>query len=147
MQVKSVINEKYEEVEIHVCNYEADDTVRELVSEISNFVNPGFSVQKQNGDKVVINENNVISFYSEGQRVLARVEGESYIVHKKLYELEQDLDKKLFFRASKSEIINLKKIQRLDLGITGTIKVIMKDGSETFTSRRNVAKLKQVLGI
>ena len=46
-----------------------------------------------------------------------------------------------------TEIINLKKIRRLDMSITGTIKVIMKDDSESYTSRRNVAKLKQVLNL
>lgn len=61
--------------------------------------------------------------------------------------MEDDLNEKLFFRSSKSEIINLKQIQRLDMSLSGTIRVIMKDGSETYTSRRNVVKLKKVLGI
>lgn len=39
----------------------------------------------------------------------------------------------------------LKKIRSLDVSLTGTIKVIMKNGYETYTSRRNVAKLKELL--
>lgn len=146
MQVKAVINEKYEEMEIHVCNNEADANVMKMVGEISSFVNPGLLVQRKNGDKAFISEKDVISFYAEDQKVFARTSDDIYVISKKLYELESELNERLFFRISKSEIINLKRIQRLDMSLSGTIKVIMKDGSETFTSRRNVKKLKQVLG-
>ena len=40
---------------------------------------------------------------------------------------------------------NYKRIRSLDLGLTGTIRVIMKNGYETYSSRRNVAKLKELL--
>lgn len=147
MQVKAVINEKYKETEIHVCNQEANENVRNLVEDISSFVNPGLPVQRQNGEKIFLNEKEVISFFSEGQKVFARTAVETYIISKKLYELENNLNEKLFFRISKSEIINLKQIQKLDLSLSGTIRVIMKDGSETYTSRRTVSKLKKVLGV
>lgn len=147
MQVKAVINDKYKETEIHVCDHETNDELRKLVEDISSFVNPGLPVQKSNGDKMVLNERDVISFFSEGQKVFARTADETYVISKKLYELENELNETLFFRISKSEIINLKRIQRLDMSLSGTIRVIMKDGSETYTSRRNVAKLKKVLGV
>ena len=147
MQVKAVINEKYKETEIHVCDKEATETVRTLMEDISNFVNPGLVVQKENGDKAVLNEKDVISFYSEGQKVYARTSDETYVIAKKLYELENELNASVFFRISKSEIINLKRIQKLDMSLSGTIRVIMKDGSEAYTSRRNVVRLKKVLGV
>lgn len=147
MQVRAVINEKYKETEIHVCNQEANENVRNLVEEISSFVNLKLLVQRQNGDKVFLNEKEVISFFSEGQKVYARTAEETYITSKKLYELENELNGKLFFRISKSEIINLKQIQKLDLSLSGTIRVMLKDGSETYTSRRTVSKLKKALGV
>lgn len=147
MQVKAVIHEKYSETEIHVCNHEENINLYQLVEDISSFVNRGLAVQRENGGKAILNEKDVISFYSEGQKVFARTADETYVIPKKLYELEQELSEKLFMRISKSEIINLKRIQRLDMSLTGTIRVIMKDGSETYTSRRNVVKLKKVLGV
>lgn len=147
MQVKAIIHEKYTETEIHVCDHEGNENLQKLVEDISSFVNPGLPVQRQNGDKMVLNEKDVISFFSQGQKVFARTENETYVVAKKLYELEQDLNENLFFRISKSEIINLKRIQKLDMSLSGTIKVIMKDDSETYTSRRNVTRLKKVLGL
>ena len=147
MQVKAIVNEKYEETEIHVCNHEADDVLRELVKDISAFVNQDILAQAQNGDRTMLNQKDVISFYSEGQRVMAKTVSGSFVVYKKLYELEQELDEKQFTRISKSEIINIQKIKKLDMSLAGTIRVIMKDGSESYTSRRNVAKLKKVLGV
>ena len=50
-----------------------------------------------------------------------------------------------FVRISRSEIINIKKIGKLDMSLTGTIRIQMKNGYSTFVSRRNVAKLKKLL--
>lgn len=147
MQVKAIVNEKYNETEIHVCDHEVNDNLLKLVEDISTFVNPGLFVQKQNGDKLILNEKDVICFFSEGQKVFARTADDTYMISKKLYELENELNSTMFFRISKSEIINLKRIQKLDMSLSGTIRVMMKDGSETYTSRRNVAKLKKILGI
>ena len=147
MQVKAVTNGKYQETEIHVCNYEVNENIRKLVEDLSNYVNPGLMVQRKNGDKAILKEKDAISFFSEDQKVYVRTEDEIYAISKKLYELEQELNPTMFFRISKSEIINIKRIQKLDMSLSGTIRVIMRDGSETYTSRRNVAKLKKVLGI
>lgn len=147
MLVKAVINEKYRDTEIHVCKNQSDEALCRLLEEISGFINREFVVQLENGDRIMINQKDIVSFYSLNQRVFARSMGTAYLVPKKLYELEKELDERQFVRISKSEIINLKKIQKLDMSLTGTIRVIMKDGSETYTSRRNVAKLKKVLGI
>ena len=89
----------------------------------------------------------VLRFYTENQKVMVQDAAGVYSVQEKLYELEERLDATQFFRISKSEIVNLKKIKRLDMSLTGTIKVILSDGTETYTSRRNVTRLKQCLGI
>lgn len=147
MQVKAVINEKYEEIEIHVCNQDINRQVKELVEDISGFVNQGLMVQAENGDKTMLSEKDIIGFFSEEQKVYAKTPEAVYLVPKKLYELENELDANRFVRISKSEIINLKQIKRLDMSISGTIRVIMKDDSESYTSRRNVVKLKKALGL
>lgn len=148
MQVKAVIDKMYEKTEIHVCNKELNQTVRKLVKDISDFVGIQITGTDRRGEKCVFVLNDIICFYAEGQKVMARDEqGNVYSVLYKLYELEEKLQESNFIRISKSEIVNLKKIRRLDMSITGTIKVIMLDNSETYTSRRNVTRLKEALGI
>jgi two-component system LytT family response regulator len=50
--------------------------------------------------------------------------------------LEQRLDPKQFFRANRSQIINLDFIESVDLGVGGRMHVQLKDGPEIEISRR-----------
>ena len=147
MRVRARIEKGYEAPEIQVCNHELNAQVRQLVEDISAFVNEGIAGTDFRGEKVLLPMREILRFYTENQRVMAQDAKGVYSTQEKLYELEEKLLEGQFFRISKSEIVNLKKIRRLDMSITGTIKVILMDGTETYTSRRNVTKLKQCLGI
>lgn len=50
-------------------------------------------------------------------------------------------------RISRFEIVNLRRIVKLDTSLTGTIRVQMEGGIQTYVSRRNVARIKRTLGI
>jgi len=147
MEIKAVINEKYEEMELHVCNSEMNDSVQKMVGSLNQYLNNNFVAKKENGDTILVYEKDIVSVYAENQKVYVRVGGKSFETAMKLYEFEEKLNESSFMRISRAEIVNTKKIKRLDLGITGTIKVIMSDGYECYTSRRNVTKLKKALGI
>ncbi|MGN0165908.1 MAG: LytTR family DNA-binding domain-containing protein [Lachnospiraceae bacterium] len=147
MEVKPIIDKKYVRTEIHVCNHTLTKKVETLVEDIYDMVNAGEIGTNEKGEKVMLVFKDMVRFYAESQKVMAQDEKGIYSIRLKLYELEEKLDKRLFMRISKSEIINLKKISRLDMNLTGTIKIIMKDGSESYTSRRNVSRLKEQLGV
>lgn len=147
MKVRARIDKIYEALEIQVCHKELTPQVKQLVEEISAFVNEGITGTDARGEKILLPLREVLRFYVEKEKVMAQDANGSYSVREKLYELDERLDENQFFRISKSEIVNLKKIRRLDMSVTGTIKVILSDGTETYTSRRNVTKLKQCLGI
>jgi len=147
MKVRARIDKSFDAVEIQVCNHELNPQVKQLVEDISAFVNEGITGTDFRGEKIIIPTREILRIYTENQRVLVQDVKGIYSTQEKLYELENRLDEEQFFRISKSEIVNLKKIRRLDMSITGTIKVILSDGTETYTSRRNVTKLKQILGM
>lgn len=147
MRVRARIDKSFDTVEIQVCSSELTPQVKSLVEDISAFVNEGISGTDSRGEKVMLPLKDILRFYTENQKVIAQDTAGIYSIQEKLYELEERLDAGQFFRISKSEIVNLKKIKRLDMSITGTIKVLLSDGTETYTSRRNVTKLKQCLGI
>lgn len=65
----------------------------------------------------------------------------------RLYELEQRLDARRFVRISHSEIVNLKQVTGLDLGLTGTIRMTLSGGTVTYVSRRYVKRIKEALGL
>ena len=145
MQIKSEINEKYRELEVHVCHEVMNEEVKSVMGQLHALFDASLTGTDEVGNRCVIKPAEVISFYAEGQRVMAMDDKKKYVISKKLYELEKEYEPLCFVRISKSEIVNYKKIRSLDVSLTGTIKVIMKNGYETYTSRRNVSKLKELL--
>ncbi len=145
MKIRTEINSKYSEIELHICHSEINDEVRNISSELHMMYDESLAGIDERGDRHMLRPGEIVAFYSEGQRVIALGEEERYIISSKLYELEEELTKKHFMRISKSEIVNIRKIRSLDMSISGTIKIIMKNGHETYASRRNVSKLKERL--
>ncbi len=144
MLIKAEIDERYKETEIHVCNREKTEEVKQLLTELHNFYDTALMGTDERGNKVRISPRELVSFYAEGQKVFALGAKEKYAVNRKLYELEKELESIGFARISKSELVNIKRIKSMDLSLAGTIRIIMNTGYETYTSRRNVAKLKEM---
>ena len=95
----------------------------------------------------VLEEDDILRIYAVNGRVFAVLPSGEYMLRLRLYEVEERLKQQHFVRISNSEIINLKKVRSFDLSLTGTICVVLADGSKTYASRRYVTKLKGVLGI
>lgn len=89
----------------------------------------------------------ITRFYASGAKVFACTASGEYAVKFRLYELEERLGEKGFVRISHSEIVRLKAVKEFDLSFAGTIRVIFRDGSASYVSRRYVGRIKQVLGI
>ncbi len=145
MQIKPVIDPKYREIEIHVCNDEHNDEVRGITTQLHTLFDSRLTGVDEVGNRCMIRPAGIFTFYSQGQKVFAMDESRRYLISKKLYELEEEYESLGFVRISKSELVNYKRIKSLDLSLTGTIKVTMKNGYETYSSRRNVAKIKELL--
>ena len=145
MKIFAETDKKYEEIELHVCNNALTDEVRAIVGELHEIYDFNIPGTDEIGNKRMIRRAEILSAYSEGQRVMILTSDGRYAVQKKLYELENELGDTNFIRISKSEIVNIRKIKSLDMSVTGTIRVVLKTGYETYVSRRNVAKIKEKL--
>ena len=145
MKILTETDNKYKEIELHVCSNALTDEVRAVVGELHEIYDYNIPGTDEKGNKRMIRRTEILSAYSEGQRVIVLTGDGRYAVQKKLYELEHELGDANFIRISKSEIINIHKIKSLDMSITGTIRLVLKTGYETYVSRRNVAKIKEKL--
>lgn len=145
MNIKTDINERYTQTELHVCKDRLDDEVRSILAQLHAIYGTSLTGIDEVGNRCVLSLGNVITFYAEKQKVFAVDPKKKYAVSRTLQELENEFKECGFVRISKSEIVNFHKIQSLDMSITGTIRVIMKNGYETYTSRRNVTRLKEML--
>ncbi len=146
MKVTIQIHDKFIEPQVVICNNERNDEVKELYESIIQVTNKTIAAYTENGIERVMYES-FIRVYAEKQKVYAQTKTKKFTLHIRLYELEQELSKQEFVRISNSEIVNIRKIKKLDTSITGTIKMFLEGDIETYVSRRNVKKIKDALKI
>jgi DNA-binding LytR/AlgR family response regulator len=146
MQIEIKIDEKCAESKIIIVTDKMTDEINEIVKRISE-QHPSVLAGFNNNEATVLDPDNIIRVYAAHQKVYAVTDGGEYTVRLRIYEIEERLYPLGFVRISSSEIINLKKVKGFDLGISGTIRVSLQNGSASYVSRRYVAKIKQVLGI
>lgn len=146
MQVEVKIDSSADEPRAIIVTKKVDEEISQLVRMISNSNNSiltGFD----EGNAVILQEDEIYSIYSSSKKVFAVLESEELTMRLRLYELENKLNGRMFARISNSEIVNLKKVERFDLSMTGTICVKMANGRVTYVSRRYVPKIKKILGV
>jgi len=126
----------------------APEETPELAALLERLEEPGRLLGFRDGQAVPLDPDDILRFYGEDKEVRAqRLDGETYTVRQRLYELEERLPRRAFIRVSHSEIVNWKRVTALDLSLTGTIRVTLEGGVETYVSRRYVKKIKEVLGL
>lgn len=146
MKVKLIIDKIYKEAQICVCGSERTQDIKELFFTIDSVVNSGVTGFK--GDEVhMLNSFEIIQIFTQNQKVYAATQKGEYLLHERLYELEEKLDSRLFIRVSNSDIVNVKKIKSLDTKLAGTIRMQLDGGREAYVSRRYISKIKKSLGI
>ena len=70
-----------------------------------------------------------------------------YTVRHRLYELEERLKPFRFVRISHSAIVNLNRVQSLDLKLSGTVRLTLTGGTACYASRRYVKRIREALDI
>ncbi len=89
----------------------------------------------------------VYYFEAVDNKVFIYCRDKVYESHQKLYELEQLVGGKKFFRASKSVIMNIAKIACVKPSISGRFEASMDNGETVVVSRQYVPVLKTMLGL
>ncbi len=144
MKIRIWTDEKYTEPEIVICADKRTEYINRLRDTISRAVNTTLTGYQKDVAQILICDD-IIRIYTEKDRVLAECHMGTYYMREKLYELEEKLDKASFVRISRSEIVNIRRIEKLDTSITGTIKMYLENSIITYVSRRNVAKIRDIL--
>lgn len=141
MKICLKINEKYAVPEIHICSSENTAEIRKLYHTVKEAVEENL-IAYQEKEAISIRCMDVIRIFSANKSVYLETADGQFKIRERLYEMEEKLDKTKFVRISNSEIVNLRKIQRMDTSMTGTIKMYLQGDIETYVSRRCVSKIK-----
>lgn len=70
---------------------------------------------------------------------------EKPLILRSLNYMEQRLDPKVFFRASRQQLVNLKWIERIEPWFSGSLKLYLWSGGEVEVSRRQAHRFKELL--
>ena len=99
------------------------------------------------GNTYSVQVDEILYIESVDKKTFIYLPGHVLKTEKRLYELEELLDEKTFFRCSKSTIINLDKIVRLRPEVTRNILATLTNGEVIVISRRYARALKDLIGL
>lgn len=146
MQIKIELNNAYKEPEIIILTDKMTDDIDRIFKMLSDEKSQMIAGIKN--DRIeVLEPNDIIRVYANSKKVFAVTDKGEYMLRLRLYEAEERLSLNQFVRISKSEIINLKKVNSFDLNFAGTICVRFFNNEVTYVSRRYVSEIKKVLGV
>ncbi|MCF6136671.1 LytTR family DNA-binding domain-containing protein [Pseudalkalibacillus berkeleyi] len=144
MDVHIDISEKYQGLSITVHAKQWSNEIDALVNKIKS---P--QAQKLFGEKdeqtIVLQPEEIDYIYSQHRKVFVTINGSTFEVKYKLYEIEKLLEGYQFSRFSKSVIGNLEKINRFEVAFNGNLCVYFHSGQKEYVSRKYVQEIKQKL--
>ncbi len=149
MKIEISIENDITERKVVIHTEKVDDDVTALIERINGNTkeHSGSFTAFDDGSALFLSPDEIFRIYSQDKKVFAETKDGTYTLKARLYELEEALDSRVFMRISNSEIINLRKVKRMDTSLTGTICVSMKNGTMTYASRRYVALIRKKLEI
>jgi two-component system LytT family response regulator len=101
----------------------------------------------RDGDRIrVLNVDQVDWIGVENEKTFVHVGSEAYPIRRTLADLEARLDPARFFRAHRSAIVNLDRVQEIVPWFKGSHKLRLTTGAEVELSRAQARALRKVLG-
>lgn len=132
-------------------------SIKDIAEKISRMDESGRTsfLNGWDGDYCIqVKQSEIFRIYSADKKVFMEAEGkaasENLLVKMRLYEFEELAEKcgwTDFIRISNTDIVNFSKVTRLDMSLSGIIKVIFSNGKYAIVSRRYMNKIKDQLNM
>ncbi len=121
-------------------SYQPDERIKKLGIEDQVFV--------KDGDKCwFVKLADVRLFESDGNYIKVYFDHFKPMIHKSLNALDERLDDRTFFRASRKHIINLRWVEKIEPWFNGGLMVQLKGGDKIEVSRRQSSKFKEMMSL
>ncbi|HEL1708521.1 TPA: LytTR family transcriptional regulator [Streptococcus suis] len=147
MKVKLAISPDIVEDLVTIEAQVMSEQVTHLVSYIQNLDKQRSSLTVKKGEQVYLVEHDeIVRLYLEDKVLQVETVETIYTSNLRLYQVKEDLPSN-FLQISQSEIIHIKQLDHLKLTANGLVKLVMKNGSVTYSSRRYLKIIKERLGL
>lgn len=144
MRVEIKIQENVSEPYVVIHTERVTDEIQKLLKYIEN--SNDVLVVETDDKKLVLNVNDIYMIRVESEKTVVYGKDKKYITKKRLCELEKML-KYDFMKISKTTLINLKYINRIEPAFNGMMLLFMKNGCKDYISRKYLPDLKKYLGL
>ncbi len=145
MRIEIDINEKYEDLSVEIKSPRLTPDIEKMISMLRIL---GMQILgKKDNETFVLDVAEILYIEAVERDTFLYTENEVYESDFKLYELEQQLTERDFFRVSKSTLINLKKVKSLKADLNRRIRVTMVNWEQIIASRMYADELRKRLGI
>lgn len=95
---------------------------------------------------VKLSPEDVYCFTIIGSKLYAITQKQKLLIKLRLYQIEELVDEQ-FIKINQSSLANIKKIEKFDASISGSLVVKFKNGYKDYVSRRQVKFVKERIGI
>ncbi|MCC6837003.1 MAG: response regulator transcription factor [Bacteroidia bacterium] len=125
-----------------------DSSEKSENKEQTQALNDDDQVFVKDGDKCwFVKLSDIRLFESEGNYVRVHFDKNRPLILRSLNNLDERLNNKTFFRASRKHIVNLKWVESIENWFNGGLMVKLKGGEQVEISRRQAAKLKDMMSL
>ena len=145
MKIEIDIDEKYPDTEVVIRANKLDSDVERLVA-MMRMVNMQIGVRK-NDETYLLDVDKILYIEAVERKTFVYTSDETYESDLKLYEIEQELLERDFFRISKQSIVNIRMIKSLKSDINRKIRITLRNDEQIVVSRMYSDELRRKLGL
>ncbi|HFI0507217.1 TPA: LytTR family DNA-binding domain-containing protein [Streptococcus suis] len=147
MKVKLAISPEILEDLVTIEAQAMSEQITQLVAYVQNLDKQTSRLTVKKGEQVYLLEHDeIVRLYLEDKVLQVETVGDSFTSNLRLYQVKEELPAN-FLQISQSEIIHIKQLDHLKLTANGLVKLVMKNGSVTYSSRRYLKSIKERLGL
>ena len=124
---------------------EKDEQVEVLMTRVADPLSGLLTVRDESDAVLTLPEERIVTISVDNKKLRIVADDGIYWLKMPMHDAETMLNPSWFLRISRYEIVNLRKVRQFDFSISGTLRIDLEDGTETWASRRFIPAIKKRL--
>ena len=142
MKIRLDISSEYQEKEVIIRANKKDEEVAEILCNLQEIDTKLHNINGYLDNTVYsLSTQDILFFETNDRNVYAHTKDNAFLIHYRLYELEENLPDN-FLRVSKSSILNVDEVKSLTQSVMGNLIQFRDSYKQIYVSRRFLKKLK-----